>query len=35
MLLLGEDGIVGLEAVLVEQGLVTDSLDVCGGGTKR
>lgn len=35
VLLLGEDGIVGLEAVLVEQGLVTDGLDVCGGGTKR
>lgn len=35
VLLLGEDGIVGLETVLVEKGLVTDSLDVCGGGTKR
>jgi hypothetical protein len=35
VLLLGEDGIVGLEAVLVEQGLITDSLDICGGGTKR
>lgn len=29
MLLLGEDSIVGLEAILVEQGLVTKGLDVC------
>lgn len=35
VLLLGEDGIVGLEAVLVEQGLVTNGLDVYGGGAKR
>ncbi len=29
VLLLGEDGVVGLELVLVEELLVTDSLDVC------
>lgn len=29
VLLLSEDGVVGLEVVLVQQGLVTDSLDVC------
>lgn len=28
VLLLGEDGVVGLEAVLVEEGLVTERLDV-------
>ena len=28
VLLLGEDGVVSLEAVLVEQGLVTDGLDI-------
>lgn len=31
VLLVGEDGVVLLEAVLVEQGLVTDGLDVCSG----
>jgi hypothetical protein len=29
VLLLGEDGVVGLEVVLLQQGLVTDGLDVC------
>lgn len=29
VLLLGQDGVVGLELVLVEELLVTDSLDVC------
>lgn len=29
VLLIGEDGIVGLELILVEELLVTDSLDVC------
>ena len=29
VLLLGEDGVVGLEAVLVEKGLVAEGLDVC------
>lgn len=29
LLLFGEDGVVGLEAVLVQKSLVTDSLDVC------
>lgn len=29
VLLLGEDGVVGLEAVLVEEGLVAEGLDVC------
>lgn len=32
VLLLGEDGVVGLEVVLLQQGLVTDSLDVCDCG---
>lgn len=29
VLLLGEDGVVFLEAVLVQQGLVADGLDIC------
>lgn len=29
LLLFGEDGVVGLEVVLVQQSLVADSLDVC------
>lgn len=29
VLVLGENGIVGLEAVLVEKGLVTNGLDIC------
>jgi hypothetical protein len=29
VLLLGQDGVVGLEAVLVKQGLVAEGLDVC------
>lgn len=32
VLVLGENGIVGLEAVLVEKGLVTNSLDICTKG---
>lgn len=32
VLFLGEDGVVGLEVVLLQQGLVTDGLDVCDGG---
>lgn len=31
MLLIGKDGIIGLEAVLVEQGLVAEGLDVLRG----
>jgi hypothetical protein len=33
VLLLGEDGVVGLEVVLLQESLVTDSLDVCGIAT--
>jgi hypothetical protein len=29
VLLLGEDGVVGLQAVFVEEGIVTEGLDVC------
>lgn len=32
VLLFSEDGVVGLEVVLLQQGLVTDSLDVCDCG---
>lgn len=32
VLLLGEDGVVGLEVVLLQQGLITDGLDVCDCG---
>ena len=31
VLLLGEDGVVFLEAILVQQGLVADGLDICSG----
>lgn len=33
VLFLGEDGVVGLEVVLLQQGLVTDGLDVCDCGS--
>ncbi|KAJ6446362.1 telomerase activating protein Est1 [Purpureocillium lavendulum] len=35
VLLLGKNGVVGLQLVLVQQGLIADSLDICIGGTGK